>query len=144
MAGFKDQSIRVLVATDIASRGIDVDGVSHVFNYNLPNISESYVHRIGRTGRAGRSGVAIAFCDESETPYLRAIERLTKEKLEVVTDHLWHHPAAMSNSQPAKNASKERKKPVKNNPNPNKTRNKNKNNRSRRFFGSKTRNRRSK
>ena len=66
-AGFKSGSIRVLVATDIASRGIDVDGVSHVFNYDLPNISESYVHRIGRTARAGRDGVAIAFCDESET-----------------------------------------------------------------------------
>ena len=57
----------VLVATDIASRGIDVDGISHVFNFDLPNISESYVHRIGRTGRAGREGTAIAFCDEAET-----------------------------------------------------------------------------
>ena len=66
LAGFKAGEIRVLVATDIASRGIDVDGVSHVFNYDLPNISESYVHRIGRTARAGRDGVAIAFCDESE------------------------------------------------------------------------------
>ena len=69
LGGFKDQSIRVLVATDIASRGIDVDGVSHVFNYDLPNISESYVHRIGRTGRAGKSGVAIAFCDERENTF---------------------------------------------------------------------------
>ena len=65
LAGFKEGRIRILVATDIASRGIDVDGVSHVFNYDLPNISESYVHRIGRTGRAGREGIAVAFCDET-------------------------------------------------------------------------------
>jgi ATP-dependent RNA helicase RhlE len=95
LAGFKSGDIRVLVATDIASRGIDVDGVSHVFNYDLPNISESYVHRIGRTGRAGREGIAIAFCDESETPYLRDIERLTGKPLEVVEDHEWHFPEAI-------------------------------------------------
>jgi len=95
LAGFKDGSIRVLVATDIASRGIDVDGVSHVVNYDLPNISESYVHRIGRTGRAGRTGIAIAFCDDSETDYLRDIERLTKTKLEVVADHPWHFAGAV-------------------------------------------------
>ena len=95
LAGFKAGDIRVLVATDIASRGIDVDGVSHVFNYDLPNISESYVHRIGRTGRAGREGVAIAFCDESETEYLRDIERLTRKPLEQVLDHAWHFPIAM-------------------------------------------------
>ena len=95
LAGFKDGTIRVLVATDIASRGIDVDGVSHVVNYDLPNISESYVHRIGRTGRAGKTGIAIAFCDESETGYLRDIERLTGTPLEVVSDHPWHFAQAM-------------------------------------------------
>ena len=95
LAGFKAGEIRVLVATDIASRGIDVDGVSHVFNYDLPNISESYVHRIGRTARAGRDGIAIAFCDESETGYLTDIERLTKKPLEVVFEHEWHFPEAM-------------------------------------------------
>ncbi|MAY82004.1 MAG: DEAD/DEAH box helicase [Deltaproteobacteria bacterium] len=95
LAGFKAGDIRILVATDIASRGIDVDGVSHVFNYDLPNISESYVHRIGRTARAGRDGVAIAFCDESETTYLTDIERLTKKPLEVVFEHEWHFPQAM-------------------------------------------------
>ena len=89
LAGFKDGSIRVLVATDIASRGIDVDGVSHVINFDLPNISESYVHRTGRTGRAGKPGIAIAFCDETETPYLRDIERLTGAKLDVDTEHKW-------------------------------------------------------
>jgi len=95
LAGFKSGTIRVLVATDIASRGIDVDGVSHVFNYDLPNISESYVHRIGRTGRAGRQGVAIAFCDESESAYLRDIEKLTGQPLIVVDDHQWHFPEAI-------------------------------------------------
>ena len=76
LAGFKSGELRVLVATDIASRGIDVDGVSHVFNFELPNIPESYVHRIGRTGRAGREGIAIAFCDDTENSYLRDIEKL--------------------------------------------------------------------
>lgn len=95
LAGFKSGSIRVLVATDIASRGIDVDGVSHVFNYDLPNISESYVHRIGRTARAGRDGIAIAFCDESETQYLVDIQKLTGQELEVVEDHEWHYPEAI-------------------------------------------------
>ncbi|HJN76611.1 MAG TPA: DEAD/DEAH box helicase [Myxococcota bacterium] len=95
LAGFKSGRVRVLVATDIASRGIDVDGVSHVINYDLPNVSESYVHRIGRTGRAGREGIAIAFCDESESTYLRDIEKLTGKPIEVVSDHRWHHPEAM-------------------------------------------------
>jgi ATP-dependent RNA helicase RhlE len=99
LAGFKSGTVRVLVATDIASRGIDVDGVSHVFNYDLPNIAESYVHRIGRTGRAGKEGVAIAFCDESESDYLRDIERLTGTRLEVVDDHEWHFPRAMPSNQ---------------------------------------------
>jgi ATP-dependent RNA helicase RhlE len=94
LSGFKSGDIRVLVATDIASRGIDVDGVSHVFNYELPNISESYVHRIGRTGRAGREGIAIAFCDETEATYLRDIEKLIGDRLEVVEDHEWHYPEA--------------------------------------------------
>ena len=95
LAGFKSGEVRVLVATDIASRGIDVDGVSHVFNYDLPNISESYVHRIGRTGRAGREGIAIAFCDESESEYLHDIQKLTGKPLDVVLDHEWHCPEAI-------------------------------------------------
>ncbi len=90
LAAFKDRKINVLVATDIASRGIDVDGVSHVINYDLPNIPESYVHRIGRTARAGREGIAISFCDGGEVSYLRAIQRLTGEKLNVIDDHEWH------------------------------------------------------
>ena len=68
-------SVRILIATDIAARGIDVDGVSHVVNYDLPNIPESYVHRIGRTARAGADGIAISFCDHEEAPFLRDIER---------------------------------------------------------------------
>ena len=76
MNGIADGTIRVLVATDIAARGIDVDGVSHVFNYDLPEISETYVHRIGRTARAGSDGIAISFCSMDERVDLRGIERL--------------------------------------------------------------------
>lgn len=96
LQNFKDGKTRVLVATDIASRGIDIHGVSHVINYDLPNISESYVHRIGRTGRAGSTGIAIAFCDETETEFLRDIEKLIASKLERVLDHEWHSDAAMT------------------------------------------------
>jgi ATP-dependent RNA helicase RhlE len=78
LAAFRDGSLRTLIATDIAARGIDVDGVSHVVNYDLPNIPESYVHRIGRTARAGRDGVAISFCDHEERAFLRDIERLIR------------------------------------------------------------------
>ena len=81
LAAFKDGSCRVLVATDIAARGIDVTGVSHVINYELPNVPESYVHRIGRTARAGKSGQAIAFCADDERPFLRDIEKLTRQKI---------------------------------------------------------------
>ena len=83
---FSAGNCRVLVATEIAARGIDIDGVTHVINYELPNEPESYVHRIGRTARAGASGVAIAFCDPSERKYLRDIERLLKMSLTVVGD----------------------------------------------------------
>jgi ATP-dependent RNA helicase RhlE len=76
LAAFRDGKVRTLVATDIAARGIDVEGVSHVINYDLPNVPESYVHRIGRTARAGADGVAISFCDGEERAYLRSIERL--------------------------------------------------------------------
>ncbi len=102
LAGFKSGDVRVLVATDIASRGIDVDGISHVINYELPNISESYVHRIGRTGRAGREGIAIAFCDDTESDYLRDIEKLTGQPLRVVDDHEWHFPAAIPSANPSR------------------------------------------
>lgn len=83
LRGFKQGQVRVLVATDIASRGIDVDNVTHVINFDLPNEPESYVHRIGRTARAGRTGIAISFCDASEVDYLKDIEKLTKHAIEV-------------------------------------------------------------
>ncbi|MBC7418588.1 MAG: DEAD/DEAH box helicase [Pedobacter sp.] len=84
---FKDKQIRVLVATDIAARGIDIDQLSHVFNYELPNIPESYVHRIGRTGRAGANGTAISFCDAEENEYLLDIQKLIKITLPIIEDH---------------------------------------------------------
>jgi ATP-dependent RNA helicase RhlE len=111
LAAFKSRDISVLVATDIASRGIDVSGVSHVINFDLPNVSESYVHRIGRTARAGREGIAIAFCDETESDYLQDIEKLTGHPLEVVEDHEWHFAAAI----PVPVKPGERRRPSKNN-----------------------------
>ena len=87
---FKKGRCRVLVATDIAARGIDVDGISHVVNYDLPNVPESYVHRIGRTARAGATGVAISFCAAPERAYLRDIEKLLKRPVPVITDHAYH------------------------------------------------------
>jgi len=81
LEAFRRGTTRVLVATDVAARGIDVDDVSHVINYELPNVPEAYVHRIGRTGRAGRAGRAISFCDGSERGLLRDIERLIKQRI---------------------------------------------------------------
>jgi ATP-dependent RNA helicase RhlE len=81
LAQFKSGARKILVATDVAARGLDVDEVSHVVNYDMPTVAESYVHRIGRTGRAGKSGVAISFCDHSERGMLRDIERLTQIRL---------------------------------------------------------------
>jgi ATP-dependent RNA helicase RhlE len=85
--GFKDGSVRILVATDIAARGIDVVGISHVVNFDLPDEAESYVHRIGRTGRNGASGIAVTLCDPSENAKLRAVERVIRKRLTVVADH---------------------------------------------------------
>ena len=87
LQSFKDREIKVLVATDIAARGIDIDELSHVINYHLPNIPETYVHRIGRTGRAGLNGIGISFCDVDEVTYVRDIEKLIKRKIEVVEGH---------------------------------------------------------
>lgn len=83
LADFKGSKIRVLVATDIASRGIDIDELPHVVNYELPNVPETYVHRIGRTGRAGRTGVAISFCDKEQRSELRDIQKLIGFKVPV-------------------------------------------------------------
>ncbi|HMC96656.1 MAG TPA: DEAD/DEAH box helicase [Flavobacteriales bacterium] len=87
LKNFKDGKIRALVATDIAARGIDIDGLTHVINFDIPNIPETYVHRIGRTGRAGASGKALSFCDHEEKEFLRDITRLIKREIPVVTDH---------------------------------------------------------
>ena len=84
---FKSKSTRVLVATDIAARGIDIDELTHVINFELPNIPESYVHRIGRTGRAGADGIAIAFCDTEEKAYLKDIQKLIGKQIPVIDDH---------------------------------------------------------
>ncbi|HEX3179912.1 MAG TPA: DEAD/DEAH box helicase [Beijerinckiaceae bacterium] len=84
LAAFREGQSRLLVATDIAARGIDVDGVTHVINFDLPNVPESYVHRIGRTARAGADGIAISFCDREERAYLRDIERLTRQRVPVL------------------------------------------------------------
>jgi ATP-dependent RNA helicase RhlE len=87
LSSFKAQTTRVLVATDIAARGIDVDDLEYVINFEIPNISETYVHRIGRTGRAGAKGTAISFCDAEEKEYLKDIEKLITKKIQVVDDH---------------------------------------------------------
>lgn len=87
LKNFKDGTVKVMVATDIAARGIDIDELSHVFNYDLPNIPETYVHRIGRTGRAGLSGCAISFCMFEEIPYLKDIEALIGKKIPVIDKH---------------------------------------------------------
>lgn len=87
LTSFKNREIRVLVATDVAARGIDVDELSHVINFDLPNIPETYVHRIGRTGRAGFGGVAISFCDNEEREFLIDIEKLIAKKIDIVKEH---------------------------------------------------------
>jgi len=93
--GFREGTVKVLVATDIASRGIDVDLVSHVFNFDLPNLPESYVHRIGRTGRAGSTGQAIAFCSLDEAEYLVDIEATIGQQVPDNREHDWHHYPAL-------------------------------------------------
>jgi ATP-dependent RNA helicase RhlE len=92
LADFKDGSIKALVATDIAARGIDVDGITHVINFELPNEPESYVHRIGRTARAGATGIALSLCDADEVAYLRGIEKTIRQAVPVDYDHPYHAP----------------------------------------------------
>ena len=94
---FKEKKIRVLVATDIAARGIDVDRLSHVINFDLPDSPETYVHRIGRTGRAGQEGASISFCDEEEKKYLKGIEKLISKNIPVIEEHKY----SMVNSTPS-------------------------------------------
>lgn len=104
---FKSKLTRVLVATDIAARGIDIDELTHVINYELPNIPESYVHRIGRTGRAGASGIAIGFCEAEEKEYLRDIQKLIGKQIPVIEDH----PYPLMNHTIAKKAAKPQRPP---------------------------------
>lgn len=99
LAQFKAGKLKVLVATDIAARGIDVDGLTHVINYDLPNVPETYVHRIGRTGRAGAEGLALSFCDREEYPFLKDIKKLTAQHIPVVDSH----PFAMPFTPPVRN-----------------------------------------
>ena len=93
---FRNGTLQVLVATDVASRGIDVSDISHVINLDLPNEPEVYVHRVGRTGRAGQGGIAIAFCDENEGEYLRGIEKIIGQEIPVDEDHPFHSEKARS------------------------------------------------
>jgi ATP-dependent RNA helicase RhlE len=87
LSDFKAGVVKVLIATDIAARGIDIDHLSHVINYEIPNIAETYVHRIGRTGRAGAEGIALSFCDAEEQAYLKDIEKLIRQKIPVIEEH---------------------------------------------------------
>jgi ATP-dependent RNA helicase RhlE len=107
--GFKDQTIRVLVATDIAARGIDVDELEYVINYDISNIAETYVHRIGRTGRAGANGTAFSFCDAEEKAYLKDIEKLISKKIPVIDNHPFplmdHNPVKAAPQQQRRNNS---------------------------------------
>lgn len=90
LKNFKDKNLRVLVATDIAARGIDIDELSHVINYEIPNEPETYVHRIGRTGRAERSGIALSFCDKEECAYVQDIHKLINQQIPIDTNHPFH------------------------------------------------------
>jgi ATP-dependent RNA helicase RhlE len=117
LTNFKSGATRVLVATDIAARGIDVENLSHVINYELPNIPETYVHRIGRTGRAGASGEALSFCDSEEVDFLKDIQKLISKSIPVVNEHpypLSHTPTLSTENKgtqgrPKKPTSKQRR-----------------------------------
>tara|TARA_B110000459_G_C16582903_1_gene482223 strand:- start:70 stop:1338 length:1269 start_codon:yes stop_codon:yes gene_type:complete len=105
---FKDGKVAVLVATDIAARGIDIDKLRHVLNYDIPNEPETYVHRIGRCGRAGEEGVSISLCDAEELAYIRDIEKLTKQKISEVSDHSFPQTDRPMNNSEKKEFEKEK------------------------------------
>ena len=118
LSNFKNRDTRILVATDIAARGIDVDELSHVINYELPNIPETYVHRIGRTGRAGLSGIAFSFCEAEELPYLKDIQKLIGKEIPKVTDHPYHIDLSGANlNRPSLQRPQENRRPQHNNNN---------------------------
>ena len=100
LEGFKAGNTKVLVATDIAARGIDISELSHVFNYDLPEVPETYVHRIGRTARAGADGTAVSFCAPEEQEYLAGIEKLNRRKIQVVSGHPWDGVPAPAKKEP--------------------------------------------
>ncbi|MCB0837522.1 MAG: DEAD/DEAH box helicase [Bacteroidetes bacterium] len=106
---FKDGQIRVLVATDIAARGIDIDKLKYVINYDIPNIAETYVHRIGRSGRAGEDGVAISLCEPEENDFIKAIEKLTRQKISVVKNHPFPQTDKPMNEEEKKEWEKEKR-----------------------------------
>jgi ATP-dependent RNA helicase RhlE len=111
LSDFKTGRIRALVATDIAARGIDIDELSHVINFELPNVPETYVHRIGRTGRAGASGMALSFCEAEEVPYLKDIQKLTRQIIPVMEDHPFVADFDTSKSVPTAPAPKQKPQP---------------------------------
>ncbi len=108
LAQFKDGEIRVLVATDIAARGIDIDSLKYVINYDIPNVAETYVHRIGRTGRAGEAGTAISICEPEENVFIRDIEKLINRKIETVRDSLFPQTDKPMNDQEKRQFEKEK------------------------------------
>ena len=110
LSNFKNRTTRVLVATDIAARGIDIDELSHVINYELPNVPETYVHRIGRTGRAGLSGIAYSFCELEELPYLKDIQKLIGKEIPKDTNHPYHidYSGVQMKKAPASNSQQNR------------------------------------
>jgi ATP-dependent RNA helicase RhlE len=107
LAEFKSARARVLVATDVAARGIDIPAVRHVYNYDLPNVAENYVHRIGRTARAGKSGQAIAFCAPEEAGEFRAIQKIVKEPISVAGGA--PHAGVTEAARPARGAPRRRR-----------------------------------
>jgi ATP-dependent RNA helicase RhlE len=111
LANFKSNKPPVLVATDVAARGLDIDEVSHVVNYDLPNVPETYIHRIGRTGRAGATGIALSFCDHDEREHLRDIEKLLRKKTLVCDDHPVYQSSDQSSVRPSGGSSSRRAKP---------------------------------
>jgi ATP-dependent RNA helicase RhlE len=106
LENFRSGQIRVLIATDIAARGIDIDDISHVINFDLPNVSEDYVHRIGRTARAGASGMAISFCDSEEKAFLKDIEKLIGKKIPLTEDQPFHSQAVIDSKMLSKGMAK--------------------------------------
>ena len=108
MKAFKKGAVRVLVATDIAARGIDIDKLHYVLNYDIPNESETYVHGIGRCGRAGEQGVSISICEPEENRYVRDIEKLISKNIDVVSDHPFPQTEKPMNAQQKKEFEKEK------------------------------------